>query len=96
MKNLLNIFKRDKFLNKTVIHFSTHGCMANIEEFEWIGKIVGKTYPKSCDGKLFYQIKVLKCKFGELRNTPKLEPQFIEIPSWYIQNLGENIYIIYD
>ena len=80
---------------KTVIHFTTHGCMGEQHEFDYIGVIVGKTYPRHCDGKMFYKVKVLKNKNGyELRDSK--EEKFEEVPSWYLQNLGGDFYCVYD
>lgn len=83
---------------KTVIHFVSHGCMGQIHEFDWIGVIVGTTYPKFCDGKMYYKVKVLKNKNGyELRDI-KISDQTIykEVPSWYLQDLGGDFYCVYD
>ena len=60
MKNLLNYFTKYKYLNKTVIHFSTHGCMGIEHEFEWIGIIVDTL--EKFEGKLFYKVEILKDK----------------------------------
>jgi len=82
-------------IGKTVIRFTTHGCMATIHEFDYIGIIVGCEYPIHCDGKMYYKIKVLKSKEGELRDNPE-DVTFERIPSWYLQNLGGDFYIAYD
>jgi len=68
--------------------------MATIHEFDYIGVIVGKTYPKHCDGEMYYKVKVLKNKNGyELRDSK--EEIFEEVPSWYIQDLGGDFYCVY-
>lgn len=87
----MNIFKRliDPMIGKTVIHFSTHGCMAQIEEFDYIGEIVDTTYPRYCDGKKFYKVSVFK-------KGNNSEREFEEVPSWYLQKIGGNIYVAYD
>ena len=82
-------------LGKTVIHFISHGCMATIHEFDYIGIIVERAYPEHCNGKMYYRVKVLKDKSGyELRDSK--EERFREVPSWYLQNLGGDFYIVYD
>jgi len=86
---------RDPKIGKTVIHFTTHGCMGQIDEFDYIGTIVGVTYPKNCSGKKFYKVEVLKCKSREKRNG-NLERQYEEIPSWYLQDIGGDFFISYD
>lgn len=83
---------------KTIIHFKQHGCMASTHEFDWIGVIIGVTYPIYCGGKMFYKVKVLKNKKGyELRDV-KSDDEIIyeEVPSWYLQNLGGDFYCFYD
>lgn len=83
---------------RTVVHFKSHGCIGHIHDFNWIGIIVGTTYPKSCDGKMFYKVKVLKNKNGyELRDI-KNDNEIIyqEVPSWYLQNLGGDFFCVYD
>lgn len=80
---------------KTVIHFTTHGCMGTEHEFDYIGTIVGKVYPPIGDGKLFYKIKVLKSKKWELRDHPD-KPEYESVASWYLQDLGGDFYIAYD
>lgn len=79
----------DPLMGHTVIHFTSHGCMGTIEKFDYIGKIVGKTYPRLCDGKMFYKIEVLKDQSGA-------SSEFKEVPSWYLQDLGGNFFIAYD
>ena len=86
----------ENMIGKTVIRFTTHGCMATIHEFDYIGVIVEKRNAKYCgDGKMFYRVKVLKNKNGyELRDSK--EDIFREVPSWYLQNLGGDFYVVYD
>ena len=82
-------------IGKTVIHFTTHGCMAHIDEFDYVGKIVEPTYPKNCDGKKFYKVEILKAGSTEKRNND-LQQEYVEIASWYLQKLNENIFVAYD
>lgn len=96
MKQLIEKFIEAPLkMNKTVIHFTTHGCMAQIHEFDWIGKIVGTEYPTHCDGKMFYKVKVLKDQRGESRDN-NVKNEFELVPSWYLQDLGGDFYIAYD
>lgn len=85
----------DPMIGKTIIHFQTHGCQGEIEEFNYIGKIIGITYPRLSQGKKFYKIEVFKDEFGEKRDG-NLRDEITEVPSWYLQKLDSNIYIAYD
>jgi len=72
--------------------------MGHIDEFDYIGVIVDTTYPKHCDGKMYYKVKVLKNKNGyELRDI-KSDDEIIyeEVPSWYLPNIGGDFYCVYD
>ena len=82
---------------RTVIHFTSHGCMGNIHEFDWIGIVVGTSYPFS-DDKMFYKVKILKNNKGyELRNIKNnTEILYEEVPSWYLQKLGGDFFCVYD
>lgn len=100
----MNLFERlskrakkviDDKIGKTVIHFTTHGCQGQDNEFDFIGTIVDTTYPKYCNGKMFYKVEILKGKGGEKRDGNLVE-EFSEVPSWYLQNLGGDFYIAYD
>ena len=83
----------DPLMGKTVIHFTTHGCMATEHEFNCIGTIIGTEYLGT--NKL-YRVKVLKNKYGqEARNYTEPLPEFM-VPSWYLQSLGADFYIAYD
>lgn len=95
MKLFDKLIKQPLYMNKTVIHFTTHGCMGTDHRFDWIGKIVGITYPKHCQGSMFYKVKVLKDQSGESRDNRVIN-EFEEVPSWYLQNLGGDFYIAYD
>lgn len=95
-----NFWKRitaiiDPLIGQTIIAFTTHGCMGSIHEFDYIGTIVDTTYPRLCDGKKFYRVKVLKDRRGELRDG-NLQDEFREVASWYLQDLGGNFYIVYN
>jgi len=99
--NLLNLFRKakevtDPMMGKTVIHFTTHGCQATIHEFHYIGKIVGTTYPKFCDGLKFYTVDVLTDRSGEKRDNRVILKEFEEVPAHYLQSLGGDFYIAYD
>lgn len=85
----------DPMLGQTVIHFITHGCMAEQHEFEYIGVIVGTTYPRLCDGKKFYRVQVEKYKGLERRDGSFDKFEFQEVPSWYLQKMN-GFYIAYD
>ena len=96
----MNWFKRvanklDPFIGKTVIHFTTHGCMATEHEFDYIGTII-EAERHLTNGQKMYAVKILKdCHGGELRNNNLL--RFYEsVPSWYLQSLGGDFYIAYD
>lgn len=94
---LFNKLKKliDPMIGKTVIHFTTHGCMAHVHEFDYIGRIVEPTYPKNCDGKKFYKVQILKAGSTEKRDD-NLNQEFTEIASWYLQNIGGDFYVAYD
>lgn len=77
----------DPMIGKTVIHFTTHGCMAQIEEFDYIGEIVGICYPKHFQGSMFYEVKVLKGGNGETTR---------QAPSWYLMKLNDKTFVYYD
>jgi hypothetical protein len=96
----MNIFRKisekiDPMVGKTVVHFTTHGCMAHIHEFDFIGKIIGITYPPLCAGKKFYKVEVLKDNNGEKRDR-NLKESFKEVASWYLQKMGKDLFIAYD
>jgi hypothetical protein len=83
----------DPLMGKTVIHFTTHGCMATIHEFDYIGTIVNSSIK---EGRYkMYQVKVLKDKNGELRDN-NVKDELRAIPSWYLQDLGGDFLIAYD
>ena len=84
----------DPMIGKTVIHFTTHGCMATIHEFDYIGVIVDSAYPEQFDGKMVYVVDVLKSSRGEKRDG--VEHKRVTVASWYLQNLGGDFYIAYD
>jgi hypothetical protein len=84
----------DPMIGKTVVHFTTHGCQAQIHEFDYLGTIMDITYPKE-KAKKFYKVEVLKYGSAEKRNG-NLPFEFIEVPSWYLQKFSENIYVAYD
>lgn len=85
----------DPLIGKTVIRFITDGCMGQIHEFEYIGKIVDTVYPKHCDGHKFYKVQSLKDRFGEHRDNMEA-PRYYTVPSWYLQDLGGDFLIAYD
>lgn len=76
-------------VGKTVIHFTSHGCMGTNDEFDYIGVIIDI---KTIRDKLYYEVDLLKNKTGEKRDG--LEKTEL-IPCWYLQNMG-NFYIAYD
>ena len=101
MKLLRKIFKNakvpsviDPLMGKTVIHFTTHGCMATIHEFDYIGKIVDVEY-KEDDRYKMYKVEVLKNNEGERRDN-NLITLYEHVPSWYLQDLGGDFLIAYD
>jgi hypothetical protein len=85
----------DPKIGKTVIRFTTHGCMGQTDEFDFIGKIVGIAYPKHCDGKKFYKVEVLKAGSYEKRNN-NLKREYEEVPAWYLQDIGGDFFVAYD
>jgi len=87
----LPIAKRN-LKGKKIIKFTTHGCMGNDHEFDYIGVIIGK---KRLDGSKYLEVKVLKDNMRELRDKPE-EPRFELIPAWYIQDIGNGTFVIYD
>jgi hypothetical protein len=93
----LKWFKKivDPMIGKTVIRFTTHGCQAQIHEFDYIGKIIEPAYPLKDKTKKFYKVEVLKCGSTEKRDK-NLPFDFIEVASWYLQKLDENIFVAYD
>ena len=72
-------------MDKTIIKFNINGCMGEIHETE---------YPKYCDGKMFYKVKVLKDNKGYESRDGK-EEKIELVPSWYLQNIGGDFYCIY-
>ncbi len=102
MNKLRTIFKRkkvpsviDPLMGKTVIHFTTHGCQATINNFDYIGKIVGTVYPEHCQGHKFYKVEILKSQYGEKRDG-NLTELYAQVPSQYLQDLGGDFLIAYD
>ena len=85
----------DPLIGKTVIHFTTHGCQAQIHEFDYIGKIIEPAYPLEDKTKMFYKVEVLKCGSAEKRDK-NLPFYFTDVPAWYLQQISENIYVAYD
>lgn len=83
-KDLPNIFKHE---GKTIIHFTTHGCQAQIHEFDYIGVIVDMEY-RDHDRHLFYKVKILKDRRGEQRDN-SLQDEYRYIPSWYLQQMDK-------
>ncbi len=47
----------DKNIGKTVIRFSTHGCMGQVDEFDYLGTIKDIVYH---DEHKFYKVEILK------------------------------------
>jgi len=80
---------------KTVTHYTTHGCMATIHEFNYCGVIVGITYPRFGNGNMCYKIKVFKNKNGYILNKANKPILYEEIPSWHLRKLY-GIYVAYD
>ncbi len=95
MINIFHLFNLFSKKGKTVIHFTTHGCMGNIHEFNYIGVITGITYPRLCNGSMFYKIKVLKNKESELRDDLS-NVKYEKINHSSLQKLGGDFYIAYD
>lgn len=85
----------DPMIGKTVMKVITHGCMATINEFDFIGTIVGISYPIRDSSSKFYKVEVLKSKSGEKRDK-NLDREYEEVPSWYCQKLSDKLYIVYD
>ena len=87
----------DPKIGKTVIHFTTHGCMATIHEFDYIGKIIGiESHKDFSGGKFLYVVKVLKDRHGGEKRNNNLEREYEQVPSWYLKNIGGDFYIVYD
>jgi hypothetical protein len=82
-------------IGKTVIHFTTHGCQAQTHEFHYLGRIVARTYPREDKTLKYYKVEVLKYHSAEKRDK-NLPFDFIEVPSWYLQNIGGDFYVAYD
>lgn len=102
----MNLFKKifqrakvpaavDPLMGKTVIHFTTHGCMGTEHEFDYIGKIADTVYPEHCAGNKFYKVEILKDKRGEKRDGDLIS-EHGNVPSWYLQDLGGDFLIAYD
>lgn len=98
---MLSFFKKklskiiDPMIGKTVIHFTTHGCMATIHEFDFIGTVVDVVHPEHCRNEKFYKVQVLKSKHGEKRDG-NIEREYESVASWYLQNIGGDFYVAYD
>ena len=84
----------DPKIGKSVIHFTTHGCQAQIHEFYYFGTIVDVSYPHNNNLK-YYKVEVLKHGPNEKRDG-NLSFDFIDVPSWYLQKFNENIFVAYD
>lgn len=82
----------DPMIGKTVIRFTNHGCMGQIEKFDYIGKIVDSSFRSTHK---FYKVEILKSGEGEKREG-NLKQEYAFVPSWYLQNLGVDFYIAYD
>jgi hypothetical protein len=82
-----SLFRRiDPMINKMVVHFITHGCMAQENEFDFIGKIVGVEYKR---GMKFYKIDVFLDKHTNVNES-------VLAPSWYLHHAKENLYVYFD
>jgi hypothetical protein len=91
----------DPMIGKTLIHYTTHGCMATIHEFDYIGTITEVVWKDDWVGKYkrqhkFYKVEVLKDKAGNEKRDGTLSHQHIEIASWYCKGLSNNLFIAYD
>ena len=90
MGKISRFFKRsiriDPMINKMVIHFTTHGCMAQQHEFDFIGKIDGVEYR---DEHKFYRVKVLRFDSED-------KEKFTLAPSWYLSKVVDDLYIYFD
>lgn len=82
-------------IGKTVIHFTTHGCMGQDHQFYYFGKIIEPCYPTNDKSLKYYKIEVLKYQSTEKRDG-NLKFDFINVPAWYLQKLDENIFVAYD
>lgn len=87
----------DHNIGKTVIKFKCDGCMGHIHNFEFIGTIIEKIESTDNIKDIFYYlVRIEKDNTGfELRNDPKNE-KIEKIPSWYLQKLEGDYFIIYD
>ena len=92
---LFRIFKNitDPYIGKTVIRFTTHGCMAQNQEFDYIGTIIGSY--KRPDGSKMYEVVVLKKGSLDRRDVGFAMP-LEHVPSWYLQNIGGDFLVTYD
>jgi spore coat polysaccharide biosynthesis protein SpsF (cytidylyltransferase family) len=90
-----NKFKKlvDPYVGKTVIRFTTHGCMAQIHQFDYIGTIVD--FKRNDSGLKLYIVEVLKCGSLEKRDR-NLKSEQETIASHYLQNIGGNFLVAYD
>ncbi len=76
-----------------ISHFTTHGCMGNQHDFNYLGIIVDKIF---ADEGPFWKIKVLKNRSGELRDKKDKKIEYQSIPTWYVQDIGHGTYVAYD
>jgi hypothetical protein len=83
----------DPYIGKTVIRFTTHGCMAQIHEFDYIGTIVD--FKINSAGLKLYIVDILKCGSLEKRDG-NLKSEQETIAHHYLQNIGGKFLIAYD
>ncbi len=84
--------KLDPVIGSTVTHFITHGCMAEIHKFDYIGVIKDIQYK---DEHKFYKVEIIKNKEGYYMSDINLIRKTKLIASWYLIKKG-NFYIVYD
>lgn len=88
-RNIENVV--DPNIGKTIVHFISHGCMAEQHEFDYIGTIVEVTTRKNCGNLKFYKVEVWKKGSSE-----SIERQYEYVAAHYIQNIGGGALVAYD
>ncbi len=84
--------KLDINIGKTVLHFTTHGCMGTIHEFDYVGIITDVVTEQGYPVTKTYTINILKSSQGEKRDGIKITRK---LTNWQIQDIG-GVLIGYD
>jgi len=94
--NFFNKTDQDPHLGKIVMKYTSHGCMGEIEEFDFMGIIDSVIGLNAHDNLNYYNVKILKDRTGyELSDDPQ-DVKHRSVPSWYLRELSGGVYKVVD